>query len=167
MSDTGDNNRSDTLYSQLFDYVCIVTYKFSSWRTSRGSVQNQNRQPGQHRQLPPRDRSSGSHTPVRQSGEAQGLSAMSGNVWPNEKMNRAGSLHGPAQEQHIPVRSFNAKDTREELLRGRRRPTQFFARFVSTISTAVLKTGAMDERWCGLSIRQSRCPGSATPNSSS
>lgn len=43
---------------------------------------------------------------------------MSGNAWAGERMNRDGASSGPTQEQHIPVRSFNAKETREELLRG-------------------------------------------------
>ncbi|KAI9873473.1 MAG: hypothetical protein M1830_000371 [Pleopsidium flavum] len=43
---------------------------------------------------------------------------MSGNAWPSERTNRDGTTYGPTQEQHIPIRSFNAKETREELLRG-------------------------------------------------
>ncbi len=43
---------------------------------------------------------------------------MSGNAWPGDRTTRDGGSQGPAQEQHIPVRNFNAKETREELFRG-------------------------------------------------
>ncbi len=50
---------------------------------------------------------------------------MSGNAWPGDRTNRDGGPQGPAQEQHIPVRSFNAKEAREELFRGRLPQVQY------------------------------------------
>lgn len=51
---------------------------------------------------------------------------MSGNAWAGDRTNRDGSSHGPALEQHIPVRSFNAKETRDELSRGMLQQSRYF-----------------------------------------
>lgn len=105
-----------------------------SWRTSRGAthnpnqIQNQNRQPTpQHRQAPSREKSSGGQIPTPHGGEGPGLLAMSGNAWPGDRTNRDGGSQGPAQEQHIPVGGFNAKETREELFRGMLQQLSIFA----------------------------------------
>ncbi|MCJ1298577.1 hypothetical protein MMC08_001367 [Hypocenomyce scalaris] len=44
---------------------------------------------------------------------------MSGNAWaPNERGNRDSAHYGPPQDQHMPVRGFNAQDTKEALKKG-------------------------------------------------
>lgn len=107
------------LHVVCFSLCRTETKLIHSWRTQRRSTQNQNRQPGQQqRRNTSNERSSGGQTPVRQLSETQGLSAMSGNAWPGDRPNRDSGSHGPVQEQHIPVRSFNAHETREDLLRS-------------------------------------------------
>jgi len=136
MSDTGDSRSAALKLCNPLAHArlqCTLIYRSYSWRTPRGSTQNQNRQSGQHhRQTSSRDRSSSSQTLGRQGGGSQGLSAMSGNAWPGERTNRDGTSYGPTQEQHIPVRSFNAKETREELLRGMAYQIRAFAPHISS-----------------------------------
>lgn len=45
---------------------------------------------------------------------------MSGNAWvPNERGNRDGAQHGRPQDQHTPVRGFNAQEAKDTLRKGR------------------------------------------------
>ncbi|KAI9724788.1 MAG: hypothetical protein M1812_000064 [Candelaria pacifica] len=99
------------------------------WRTQRGQQQQtqQNRQQQQQqRSTPSHERAAGgaSHQPQtsqnRQASGSQGMSAVSGNAWNGgDRANRGTppSL-GMAEDQHIPIRQFNAQETREVLKRA-------------------------------------------------
>lgn len=102
-----------------------------SWRRGGGGA------PQSSRQQPPSrgDRSSGTNTPSRQDGGRQAMAAYSGNVWGGQDRSRSGSSAGgqavqgdrargalgvgPVEEQHVPVREYNAAETREFLKMSR------------------------------------------------
>ncbi|KAI9707390.1 MAG: hypothetical protein M1836_000351 [Candelina mexicana] len=99
------------------------------WRTQRGQQQNQqnrHQQQQQQRSTAANERSASdaSHQPQnhqnRQGSGAQGMSAVSGNAWTGG--DRAGRVTlpstGMAEDQHIPIRQFNAQETREILRKG-------------------------------------------------
>ncbi|EGE79116.2 uncharacterized protein BDCG_01617 [Blastomyces dermatitidis ER-3] len=80
------------------------------WRGGRGL--DQNRQHGQrHQGGNLRDRSLGGHQQDRHPHRGYGNNANATNSW--------GPLHGgPPQEQHIPVKSFNAAESKGALKQG-------------------------------------------------
>ncbi|KAK2800463.1 hypothetical protein FQN50_008138 [Emmonsiellopsis sp. PD_5] len=80
------------------------------WRGGRGY--DQNRQSGQrHQGGSLRDRSMGGHQQDRHGHRGHGNHMNAANSW--------GSPHGgPPQEQHIPVKSFNAAESRDALKQG-------------------------------------------------
>ena len=89
----------------------------SSWQTQRG---HQAHRP--QRQASLHDRSAAS-TPTNASHGAsgeRGLSSVAGNAWlGGDRPHRSGSTLGVAEDQHVPVRGFNAQETKEMLRRGR------------------------------------------------
>lgn len=108
----------------------LILPSLFSWRTARGTSspsaqnqnQNQNRQQSgpQSRSNPPSERSTGLASPMRQTVRGSGLTGVSGNAWvPNERVNRDGAQYGPPQDQHTPVRGFNAQETKDALKKGR------------------------------------------------
>ncbi|PGH09340.1 hypothetical protein GX51_00783 [Blastomyces parvus] len=80
------------------------------WRGGRGF--DQNRHPGQrHQGGNLRDRSLGGHQHDRHPHRGYGNNANAANSW--------GAPHGgPAQEQHVPVKSFNAMESKGALKQG-------------------------------------------------
>lgn len=57
---------------------------------------------------------------MKQAVRSSGLTPTSGNAWvPNERGNRDGTQSGPPQDQHTPVRGFNAQETKDALRKGR------------------------------------------------
>ncbi|OAX81362.1 hypothetical protein ACJ72_04293 [Emergomyces africanus] len=80
------------------------------WRGGRGF--DQNRQPGQrHQGGSLRDRPMGGHQQDRQPHRGYGNNANATNSW-------SPPHGGPPQEQHIPVKSFNAAESKGALKQG-------------------------------------------------
>ncbi|KAI9752714.1 MAG: 60S ribosomal protein L12 [Chaenotheca gracillima] len=102
----------------------------NSWRTQRGPQNNANNNNANNNRQPQRgpasrDRSSANNVTAPQqnrpssTGQRPAPGAVSGNAWNNgDRPARGGSNVGVMEDEHVPVRGFNAQETRDVLRRG-------------------------------------------------